>query len=232
MRQPSASLRNELAPYLDRVLVVEPFASSADLAFEMLRCLGSRRIEVVTNSGRAFRSLGPLGPELIVTECDGPAVDGVLFTRSLRRSRLACRQSPLIMLSAEPLPATIAPARDAGAHEFPRKPYSAEELWARVQTRSPARGTGSRPWNTSGRTAAGSTAAISWGRANASPTWAATCANVRDRVSQAVKILKAAAVYKGHDRPQVARAVSSQFCDLEAIAMQISDERFAIRSGL
>ncbi len=51
----------------------------------------------------------------------------------LRRSTLDCRQAPIIVLSAEATAAAIKAARDAGAHEFLCKPFTAGALFKRVE---------------------------------------------------------------------------------------------------
>lgn len=133
MFNPDTDLVARLSPHLERVLVVDPYEAAAKVAGELLRGLGAWRVETVDNSRRAFERADAWSPQLIVTEFGGPGVDGLAFTRALRRSSLNCRRAPVIIASSQPKASDITAARDVGAHEFLRKPFSANDLRARVQ---------------------------------------------------------------------------------------------------
>ena len=70
---------------------------------------------------------------IVFTEFAGPELDGIEFARSLRRSGFAARRCPLIMVTAEATPTSIIGARNAGVHEFLRKPYTAGDLFRRIE---------------------------------------------------------------------------------------------------
>ena len=74
-----------------------------------------------------------LGSAFRRAELNGPEVDGVEFSRLLRRSDLPCRQAPIIMVTATATAGAILSARDAGVHEFLRKPYTAKDLLRRLE---------------------------------------------------------------------------------------------------
>ena len=59
-----------------------------------------------------------------------PALDGAASAGMLRRSDLAGRKAPVIMISSEATTSAILRARDSGAHEFLRKPYTIKDLCA------------------------------------------------------------------------------------------------------
>jgi DNA-binding response OmpR family regulator len=54
------------------------------------------------------------------------------FTRALRRSDLACREAPVVMVFTEVKAAQILGARDCGVHEFLRRPISLGDLERRL----------------------------------------------------------------------------------------------------
>jgi DNA-binding response OmpR family regulator len=60
-------------------------------------------------------------------------LDGCRLTRLIRRSDLDCREVPVIMVTAEATAAAIMGARDAGVHEFLRKPYTMKDLLRRLE---------------------------------------------------------------------------------------------------
>ena len=122
-----------LSPHLERVLVIDPYEASAKSAGELLRGLGAWRVEVVETSRRGYDVAQTWSPHLILSEARAPGVDAVLFTRAIRRSAFSCRQAPIIVASAQTKAADITGARDAGAHEFLRKPFSATDLKKRIE---------------------------------------------------------------------------------------------------
>lgn len=142
MFTPDPDLVEKLSPHLERVLVVDPYEASAKVATDLLRGLGAWRVETVDNSRRAFERAESGTPQLIISECSGAGIDAIAFTRALRRSSFACRRAPVIVASSQPKASEITAARDAGAHEFLRKPYSATDLRRRVENVACK----SRPW--------------------------------------------------------------------------------------
>jgi len=123
----------KLSPYLERVLVIDPYEASAKSAAELLRGLGAWRVEVVETSRRGYERAEAWSPQLILSEAKAPGVDAAAFTRALRRSGLNCRKSPVIVASNQTTASDITAARDAGAHEFLRKPFSAMDLKRRIE---------------------------------------------------------------------------------------------------
>jgi CheY-like chemotaxis protein len=123
----------KIAPHVERVLIVDPYEGSAKAASELMRALGAWRIEVCDGSRRAYQMAESFDPLFIVTEFDGPGIDGTGFTRAVRRSAFHCRRRPILVASGEARTSSVATARDAGAHEFLRKPFSAADLRRRVE---------------------------------------------------------------------------------------------------
>ncbi|MBW3617595.1 MAG: response regulator [Proteobacteria bacterium] len=122
-----------LSPHLERVLVIDPFEASAKAAGELLRGLGAWRVEVVETSRKGYDVAQNWSPQFILSEAKAPGVDGALFTRAIRRSTFSCRQAPIVVASAQTKASDITAARDAGAHEFLRKPFSANDLKRRIE---------------------------------------------------------------------------------------------------
>lgn len=118
---------------LDRVLVVDPQPASARLAHELLKDLGARGIVCEPNPARALTVARKEEPQIVLCEYAGPDFNGVEFVRALRRSDMTCRQAPVIMVTAEATAASITAARDAGVHEFLKKPYTIKDLTRRLE---------------------------------------------------------------------------------------------------
>ena len=127
-----AQLARQLTPHLKRVLVLDGAAASARLLNELLRDLGALNVDAQPTNALAGAALGRFDPQVIFTELSGPGLDGLEFTKTLRRSDLPSRQAPVIMVTAEATAAAILAARHAGVHEFLRKPYTTKDLMRRL----------------------------------------------------------------------------------------------------
>jgi len=131
-----------IAAHIQRVLIVDPIPGASRLLGELMKEMGAREILVATHSDRALNLTREFEPQLIFTEFGGPDVDGLAFTQALRRSACTARKAPVIMVTAEATQQSIIGARNAGVHEFLRKPYTAGDLFRRVENVSLK----SRPW--------------------------------------------------------------------------------------
>lgn len=113
-------------------LILDDDKASTSLLGSLLRtarhCAAFEAAEVATAAALLDRTI----PDLIFVAHSPPAIDAPAFTRELRRSDLAARKAPVVMLALEPTQSTILAARDAGVHEVLRKPFTIKDLMARV----------------------------------------------------------------------------------------------------
>ena len=126
-------LARQLAPFLQRVLVVDSSQAGARLLVELLKGLGAKHVYVETTDAGALNVCKSLEPQAIFTELTGKNLDGLAFVRSLRRSTLSCRQAPVIVVTGEATAAAIVASRNAGVHEFLRKPFTTKDVVRRVE---------------------------------------------------------------------------------------------------
>jgi CheY-like chemotaxis protein len=118
---------------LDRVLVIDPNAANAKMMANMLRGIWpSSQIYGASSNARGLDLARDLNAQLIFVESHGPEIDGVQFCRDLRRSEFACREAPVVLVSSDTTAALILGARDAGVHEFLRRPYTMGDLQQRI----------------------------------------------------------------------------------------------------
>ncbi len=127
------AMLRKLLPRIERVLVLDPVPTSGKMMSEFLRDFGARQITLAGKTSGALGVVGNVDPQLILTEYRGPDFDGVSFVRELRRSKMSQRTVPVILYTAEATVESIKGARDAGAHEFLRKPYAMKDLFRRVE---------------------------------------------------------------------------------------------------
>jgi two-component system, response regulator PdtaR len=122
-----------LAPRLQRVLIVDSNAAAARLLADLMKEMGTREVYQAASQTRALGLVRDGDPQIVFTEFNGPELDGVDFARAVRRSPFSARKNPIIMVTAEATAASIIAARNAGVHEFLRKPYTAGDLFRRVE---------------------------------------------------------------------------------------------------
>jgi CheY-like chemotaxis protein len=116
------------------VLTIDPNPANAKMLAELLRSLDLHcQVLTAATDDRAFSFLDGFNPQLIFVEYKGPHLDGLAFTRRLRRSDLACREAPVIVVTAEATAAAIMGSRDAGVHEFLRRPFNMGDLKKRIE---------------------------------------------------------------------------------------------------
>jgi DNA-binding response OmpR family regulator len=118
----------------DRILVIDPNAASAKMLANLLRSLWpSAQIYGAKDLKKAMVLAAEILPQLVFVESTGPDLDGTAFARAYRRSDYSCREAPIIMISGDATAAQILGARDAGVHEFMRRPYTMGDLQKRLE---------------------------------------------------------------------------------------------------
>lgn len=222
----------KIEPTIRRVLIVDPNPHGAKLLLDIMKGMGSRDVAIEPDEGRAMRMATSLEPSLVFTEYSGPDLNGESLTRSLRRSVLACRRAPIIMVTAEATATTIKAARDAGVHEFLRKPFTSSDLFRRVENvalkpRDWIEGVGyvgpdRRRFNS------GEYNGPAKRKNDRNSSAGEMIANTRD---QAMRILTAALDQFDADPAQAVRAVREQAAQLKALAMKTADSQLAVAVG-
>lgn len=122
-----------IARHIERTLIIDHSAPSARLVAELLKDIGARQPYYCATTERALEVAREFEPQLVFVALEGPEIDGIDFTFKLRRSILPCRKAPVVVMAHEPREGSIKQARDAGAHEFLVKPFTAGHLFKRVE---------------------------------------------------------------------------------------------------
>jgi DNA-binding response OmpR family regulator len=118
----------------DRILIIDPNLGAAKVLANMLRSLSpSAEVYGAKDAEKALLLASEVDPQLVFVEAAAPGLDGMAFTRAFRRSDLACREAPIIMVFVEVKAAQILSARDVGVHEFLRRPISLGDLERRLE---------------------------------------------------------------------------------------------------
>ncbi len=127
-----AKSHQRICALMQRVLIVDPKPPAAKMLSELLRDISHCQIWTATDLPGAMGAAERIDPHLVFVD-QSAAFGGAAFTRQLRRSNYACRKAPVIMICAEATAATILAARDAGVHEFLRRPFTIRDLMRRLE---------------------------------------------------------------------------------------------------
>ena len=225
---------SRIAPTIQRVVIVDQNLASARLLLDIMKSLGSREVVHETEEVRALDSIREIEPGVIFTERNGACLDGENLTRTLRRSNLASRRAPIIMVTADATATTIRGARDCGVHEFLRKPFTSADLFRRIENVSLK----PRDWIEGvayvgpdrRRFNSGEYAGPQKRKQDRPASGAAAVLAVKD---QAMRILTAALAQFDNDPMQAVRAARQQAETLKGLAIKTSDAKLAVAaSGL
>ena len=110
---------------LMRVLLVDDNPSARQLMRRVLQQVGFRRITEAGDGEEALLLLAEFRPDLIITDCQMPKMDGLRLTRALRAAGL---DIPIIMVSGVTDPALQRAATEAGVTGFLPKPAELTSL--------------------------------------------------------------------------------------------------------
>jgi DNA-binding response OmpR family regulator len=217
-------LTQRMAPMLQKVLVVDPSPASARMLGDLMRNLSSGQIYTAATNAKGIVAAQQVDPQLIFVELSGDGIDGVAFAREVRRSHFNCREVPIIVVTATATAGGIMAARDAGVHEFLRKPYNAKDLLKRLEAVTLRKrdwieavgyiGPDRRRFNSGDYTG---------------PRKRQSDAKTPDaaKILQALKIVKSAILAIDTDPAQALRALKAQAADLQKVAQAVGDATLA-----
>ncbi|MGU3456768.1 two-component system response regulator [Brevundimonas sp. M1A4_2e] len=227
-----AKTMQRIAPVVRRVIIVDPNPAAARLLQDLLKGFGSREIVVEGDEARVLDLAREMEPALIFTERTGPRLDGEALVRRIRRSSLACRRAPIIMVTAEATASAIKGARDSGVHEFLRKPFTSGDLQRRIENLA----TKPRDWVEAvgyigpdrRRFNSDDYAGPQKRKADKPRSSAEAALAVKD---QAMRILLSALAQFDSDPMQAVRAIKQQAETLKALAIKTGDAPLAIAAA-
>lgn len=121
------------------VLVVDDHANTVRLISDVLRAAGVGEVHTASDGLRAREVLYHRQPDIIFADSKMPFMDGMEFTRSIRRAavirdpRVPNPEVPIIMVTSERSAGHVHHARLAGVNEFVIKPFTPAALLSRIQ---------------------------------------------------------------------------------------------------
>ena len=217
----------KIAPVVRRVIIVDPNPAAAKLMADLLKGFGTRDLVIEADEARIIDLAREMEPGLFVIERAGPKLDGEHLARRIRRSSLSTRRAPIIMVTADATASSIKGARDAGVHEFLRKPYTSGDLYRRIENLA----TKPRDWVEAvgyvgpDRRRFNSADYAGPRKRRADNDSAPSVASMKD---QAMRILASAMTQYSSDPQQAVRAIAEQSRTLKAIAVKTGDAALAM----
>ena len=211
-----------VAAKVQRVLVVDANPSIGKLLADQLRQLGSVQIYAAQTIERGYAMARTVDPQLIFVEHASAGIDGLLLTRKIRRSDLVCREAPIIMCTAEATAEAIFGARDAGIHEFMRKPFTIKDLERRLEavTLKP------RDWVEAVQYVGPDRRRFNSAEYKGPRKRKADASNsIAARLSQALRIVRSAAGALESDPAQARRALAAQAVELRKVGDAVKEPR-------
>ena len=133
MIEDEQKLIRKMSPLLQRVLILDPTISSARMLAEHMRGISLGQSHFAGDPKTALSLASQVEPQLIFVDLGEDQKDGIDLIRKIRRSYISCRKVPIIAIISQPTAELIIAARDAGVHEFLRKPYNTRDLLRRLE---------------------------------------------------------------------------------------------------
>jgi DNA-binding response OmpR family regulator len=218
-------IAEQMMPLLKRVLIIDPNVATTRLISDTMRDVMRSQVWTATGTDRALKLANNVNPDVIFVEFLGDGIDGLEFTKQLRRSRYACRKTAIIMVTGHATQGTLLAARDAGVHEFLCKPFSMKELMRRLEAVTLR----SRDWVEAMNYIGPDRRRFNSGdyagpRKRACDT---TQLTDQERIGQALKILKSAIAGVETEPAQAIRSMETQAEDLRRVATFMADASLA-----
>jgi two-component system phosphate regulon response regulator PhoB len=116
---------------VSRVLVVEDESAIAELIAINLRHAG-HEVTIAATADQAHNEVNRVLPDLVVLDWMLPGESGLALARRWR-AEVRTRELPLIMLTARAEESDKVAGLDAGADDYLSKPFSTNELMARIR---------------------------------------------------------------------------------------------------
>jgi CheY-like chemotaxis protein len=116
-----------------KILLVDDNHHMRVLLGEILKALGVRHIFEAADGAQALKMMRTTQIDIVMTDLSMQPLDGIDFTRLLRRSPDSPNQMvPVIMITGHSTVARVQEARNAGVNEFLAKPLTARGVVERI----------------------------------------------------------------------------------------------------
>jgi CheY-like chemotaxis protein len=116
------------------ILIVDDMKPMAVLVSSLLKIFGFQNIHVAYDTEDAFAQFCRYKPDIVLTDWLMQPFDGIELIRRIRRDpRSPNKYVPVIMMTGYSHRARVEKARDMGVTEFLVKPFTAKDLYTRIE---------------------------------------------------------------------------------------------------
>jgi CheY-like chemotaxis protein len=116
-----------------KILLVDDNHHMRVLLAEILRAVGVTHILEASDGTQGLQMMKGQDVDIIITDLSMQPLDGIDFTRLIRRSKDSPNQMcPIIMITGHSTVQRVQAARDAGVNEFLAKPLTAKGVIERI----------------------------------------------------------------------------------------------------
>jgi two-component system chemotaxis response regulator CheY len=117
-------------PHHMRIMLVDDSKTMRNIQRNILAQLEPSAIEEAGDGQDALSKVAAFRPDLILLDWNLPRMDGVTFTRTIRRQG---NRTPIIMVTTEAEKSRVIEAIRAGVNDYIIKPFTPDILTARVR---------------------------------------------------------------------------------------------------
>lgn len=116
-----------------KILIVDDMKPMLSLTKSILNIFGFKKVFVATSGKEAMEIVIQQDPDLIITDWMMEPMDGLEFTKELRRNPLSPNPYvPVVMMTGFSSKLRVEQARDVGITEFLVKPFTSRDLYTRI----------------------------------------------------------------------------------------------------
>ncbi|MGZ9097127.1 MAG: response regulator [Micavibrio sp.] len=116
------------------VLIVDDMKPMLSTTASIMKIFGFKNVHTASNPEEGFDKFCDTNPDLVITDWLMEPFDGIELTRRIRTDPKSPNQFvPIILMTGYSAKIRVMEARDKGVTEFMVKPFSAKDLYARIE---------------------------------------------------------------------------------------------------
>lgn len=116
------------------VLVIDDMKPMLSLTASILKTFGFRHVYTAQDAEDGFAKFCQFSPDIVLTDWLMEPYDGIELTRKIRNDPKSPNKFvPIILMTGYSAKIRVMEARDKGVTEFLVKPFSAKDLYARIE---------------------------------------------------------------------------------------------------
>jgi two-component system, chemotaxis family, chemotaxis protein CheY len=117
-----------------KILIVDDMVPMQTLLRSLLGIFGFRDIEIARNGEEGFEKFCMFQPDLVLADWIMSPIDGIEMTQMIRNDpRSPNRFTPIILMTGYSSRMHVEEARDKGVTEFVVKPFTARDLFSKLE---------------------------------------------------------------------------------------------------